>query len=140
MSTHPPVRRTSDTVIAVAALLWNLLGLGLFVHRVTMSAAAVAALPAADRAMVEGTPGWVLVAFGIAVVTGVIGSIGLFLRAGWTASAFAVSLGALLVQVVGTFCGDAGMDGLRRGRSGHAGHPADHRGGVVALRATTLVI
>ena len=103
MSHHPPARRTTHTVIAVAALLWNLLGLALFVHRVTMSAATIAALPPADRAMVEGTPGWVLVAFGVAVITGVLGSIGLFLRAGWTATAFAVSLGALLAQVVGTF-------------------------------------
>lgn len=103
MSHHPPARRTTHMVIASAALLWNLIGLGLFVHRVTMSAATIAALPPADRAMVEGTPGWVLVAFGVAVVTGVLGSVGLFLRAGWTSSAFAVSLGALLVQVVGTF-------------------------------------
>lgn len=103
MSHHPPARRTTHAFIAVAALLWNLLGLGLFVHRVTMSAASIAALPAADRAVVEGTPGWVLFAFGVAVITGVLGSIGLFLRAGWTATAFAVSLGALLVQMTGTF-------------------------------------
>lgn len=89
--------------IAGAALAWNLLGLALFAMRVTMTPERVAALSPADRAMVDGTPGWVLVAFGTAVVTGVLGSVGLLARRRWAAAAFAVSLAALLVQVVGTF-------------------------------------
>lgn len=103
MSHSPHARRTSHIVIASAALLWNLVGLALFVQRITMSAAAVSALPPADRAVVDATPAWVLVAFGLAVITGVVGSVGLFLRARWTATAFALSLGALVVQVAGTF-------------------------------------
>lgn len=102
MSSHAPASRT-HSVIAVAALLWNLLGLALFVMRVTMTPAQAAALSPGDRAMVDGTPGWVLVAFGVAVATGVLGSIGLLLRARWSAAAFAVSLAALLVQEIGTF-------------------------------------
>lgn len=99
MGTHSRMH----TWIGVAALAWNLLGLFLFVMRVTMGPEQVAALSAEDRAMVAGTPPWLLVAFGIAVVTGVAGSIALVLRQRWAVPAFALSFAALLVQVGGTF-------------------------------------
>lgn len=89
--------------IGGAAVAWNALGLLMFVMRVTMSDAQVAALPPADRAMVEGTPAWVLLAFGVAVVAGVVGSVGLLLRRTWAAPALLASLVALVVQVAGTF-------------------------------------
>ena len=96
-------RSRVHTLIAAAALAWNLLGLVLFVLQITMSADRVAALAPADRAMYDATPGWVLAFFGIAVVTGVIGSIGLLLRQRWSIPAFAVSLMAIMLQIAGTF-------------------------------------
>ena len=96
-------RSRTHTLIAGAALAWNLLGLVMFVLRATMTMAQVAALSPADRAVHEGTPAWVLVAFGVAVVAGVTGSVGLLTRQRWAVPAFALSLAALLLQVVGTF-------------------------------------
>ena len=77
-----PSSRT-HTIIAVAAVAWNVLGLVLFLMQVTMSAEQVAALAPPDRAMYEATPAWVLGAFGVAVVAGVVGSVGLFARQRW---------------------------------------------------------
>ncbi len=89
--------------IASAALLWNMIGLALFVMQARMSPADIAALPPPDRAVFEATPGWLLALFGIAVVAGVLGSLGLLFGQHWTALAFAVSLGAVLLQTVGSF-------------------------------------
>ena len=96
-------RSRVHTLIALAALAWNLLGLVLFVLQITMSGDRVAALAPADRAMYDATPAWVLGCFGIAVATGVVGSVGLLLRQKWSIPAFAVSLMAILLQVAGTF-------------------------------------
>jgi hypothetical protein len=96
-------RSRAHTVIAVAALAWNLLGLALFLMQLSMSDAQVAALAPPDRAMYEATPAWVLGAFGVAVVAGVVGSVGLITRQRWAVAALAASLLAILVQVAGTF-------------------------------------
>ena len=97
-----PSSRT-HTIIAAAAVAWNVLGLVLFLMQVTMSAEQVATLAPPDRTMYEATPAWVLGAFGVAVVAGVVGSVGLFARQRWAVTAFAVSLLAIVVQVAGTF-------------------------------------
>jgi len=87
--------------IALAALVWNLLGLMAFVMQVSMTPEQVAALPAADRAVHDATPSWLTVAFALAVGGGVLGSIGLLLRQRWAVAAFTVSLAALVVQIGG---------------------------------------
>ena len=89
--------------IALAALVWNLLGLMAFVMQVSMTPEQVAALPAADRAVHDATPSWLTVAFALAVGGGVLGSIGLLLRQRWAVAAFTVSLAALVVQIVGGY-------------------------------------
>ena len=101
VGTRPPSR--AHTVIAVAALAWNLVGLMMFVLRVAMQPAQVAALSPADRSVYHATPPWVLAAFGVAVLAGVAGSLGLLARRRWAVPAFAVSLVALLLQVAGTY-------------------------------------
>jgi len=89
--------------IALAALVWNLLGLMAFVMQVSMTPEQVAALAAADRAVHDATPSWLTVAFALAVGGGVLGSIGLLLRQRWAVAAFTVSLAALVVQIVGGY-------------------------------------
>ncbi|MFP7723022.1 hypothetical protein [Lysobacter sp. A3-1-A15] len=93
----------SHWLIAVIALLWNLLGLAMFVLQVTLSPEALAALPDAQRRVHEATPAWMNMAFGIAVVAGVLGAVALLLRRRWAAMLFAVSLAALVVQILGAF-------------------------------------
>lgn len=89
--------------IAGAALAWNLIGLLVFVLQVLMTPAQVAAMPPLERAVYDATPTWLHVAFGVAVGAGVVGSMGLLLRQRWAASALALSLAALLVQVAGAY-------------------------------------
>lgn len=86
--------------LAVLALLWNLLGLAMFVMQVTMSPEALAALPDAQRAVVDATPSWLDAVFGVAVASGVLGAVGLLLRRRWAVGLFALSLAAVLVQVI----------------------------------------
>lgn len=90
-------------VVGIVALVWNLAGVAMFVLQMTMSPGAVASLTEAERAVRMAMPGWVDVAFGLAVATGVAGAIGLLLRRAWAVEAFAVSLLALVVQVIGAY-------------------------------------
>lgn len=90
-------------IIAVLALLWNLLGLAMFAMQVTMSPEALAAMPAAQREIAAATPTWVNVAFALAVVGGVLGAVGLLMRRRWAVAMFVVSLVALVVQVLGIY-------------------------------------
>ena len=96
-------RPKAHGLIAGAALAWNLIGLLMFVLRLVMTPAQVAALPPADRAVHEATPAWLIVVFGVAVGTGVLGSLALLLRQRWAVPCFAVSLMAVLVQFGGLY-------------------------------------
>lgn len=90
-------------VVAVLALLWNLVGVAMCWIQVNMSAEAIAALPEAQRAVYEATPVWLNAAFAVAVVAGTLGALGLLLRRGWAVALFALSLLALVVQVAGAY-------------------------------------
>lgn len=90
-------------IIAVLALLWNLLGLAMFVMQVTMTPETLAAMPDAQRAVVEATPPWLDAVFGVAVASGVLGAVGLLLRRRWAVAMFALSLAAVLLQVLGGY-------------------------------------
>lgn len=96
-------RPTSFWVIAVAALLWNLLGLAMWYLQVSMTPEAIAALPADQRQLYENAPPWVNAAFGVAVFGGVFGALALLLKKRWAVALFAVSLLGLLVQLVSVF-------------------------------------
>lgn len=46
----------------------------------------------------DATPGWVYIIFAIAVVAGVLGSIGLLIRKAWAVKVFLISLIAIVIQ------------------------------------------
>lgn len=96
-------RSNAHTWIAGGALVWNLLGLLMFILQISMSAEQVAALPAPERAVYDATPAWLNAAFGVAVAGGVLGSIGLLLRQRWAVACFAASLAAMVVQFGGAY-------------------------------------
>ena len=102
-ATALPMLPKSFWIIAVLALLWNLLGLAMFVMQVTLSPEALAAMPAAQREIHGSTPAWINVAFGLAVVSGVLGAVGLLMRRRWAVVMFALSLAALAVQLLGAY-------------------------------------
>ena len=57
-------------VVAVIALLWNLLGCLAFAMDLRMTPEDVAALPEAQQALYAARPGWAVVATAVAVIGG----------------------------------------------------------------------
>lgn len=96
-------RAKSFWIVAIAALLWNLIGTAMFYFQVSMTPEQIAALPAPQREVCEATPTWLYALFGIAVIGGVLGSLGLLLKKRWAVPLFLVSLVAVVLQTVATF-------------------------------------
>lgn len=86
-------------VIAAVALLWNLLGCVFFATELFAQEAFMETMTEAQKAWVRSIPGWIYFVYGLAVSTGVTGSIGLFLRKGWSSVMFAICLVAVAVQM-----------------------------------------
>ena len=98
-----PARPRALVWVAIAALVWNLIGLAMFWMQVTMDPAQLATLPQPQREVHLATPGWVNVAFAFAVLGGVLGALALLLRRRWAVPMFQVSLLGLLVQMAGAY-------------------------------------
>ncbi|MBA3928501.1 MAG: hypothetical protein C0521_02810 [Xanthomonas sp.] len=90
-------------IIAVFALVWNLIGVAMWYIQMSMSSEQLALMTEPQRQVYEGTPGWINVAFAVAVFAGVLGGMGLLLKKRWASTMFLLSLVALLVQVIGAF-------------------------------------
>ena len=91
---------SSFKIIAGVAIVWNLLGLMAYFMDVMMSPEVLAAMSDAERAMYENRPSWVISAYAIAVHAGTIGSIGLFLKKGWSVPLLMLSLAGIIVQQI----------------------------------------
>ena len=90
-------------VVAVLALLWNLVGLLMFYRNVTMTPEALALLPTEQQQIHAAMPQWVFAFFGISVFAGVIGSIALLLKRRAAVPLLLVSLLAVTVQMVSAY-------------------------------------
>lgn len=86
-------------VIAALALLWNLLGCAFFGMEMFAQEAVMASMAEDQKEWARTIPGWIYFVYGLAVTTGVLGSLGLFLRKNWSVALFAISLAAVLVQM-----------------------------------------
>lgn len=95
---HAAQRPSSFRVVAIVALLWNLFGLFSFYTNVTATPAVIASWPEAQQQVAAATPRWVFVAFAIATIAGVLGSLGLLLGKRWAVPVLLLSLLAILVQ------------------------------------------
>ena len=95
---HAAQRPMSFRVVAIVALLWNLFGLFSFYTNVTATPAVIASWPEAQQQIAAATPRWVFVAFAIATIAGVLGSLGLLLGKRWAVPVLLLSLPAVLVQ------------------------------------------
>jgi hypothetical protein len=91
--------------VAVAALLWELLGCYAYLTQISMDAADLAKLPAAQADMWRSMPVWAKAAYAVAVWVGLTGAVALLMRRRWAREAFAVSLLAVLVQFGWSFLG-----------------------------------
>ncbi len=90
-------------IIGIVALIWNLMGVFAYISQVTMTEEALVALPEMERAMYENVPAWATAAFAIAVFAGALGCILLLLRKKLAITVFAISLVAILVQMIYNF-------------------------------------
>jgi hypothetical protein len=86
-------------VIAVAGLLWTLMGVASYVMDVTMSEEALAAMPQAQRDIYATRPSWVVGLYAVAVFGALIGAIALVMRKSFAVPFFGVSLAAVVVQM-----------------------------------------
>ena len=86
-------------VIAVIALLWNIMGLASFIGQVTITEAAKALIPEDQLALMEATPSWMMVVFGIATIGGTLGSALLLMRKAFAKMLFLASALAVIIQM-----------------------------------------
>jgi hypothetical protein len=85
-------------VVAGVLTLWALIGCYSYLAQVMMSAADLAALPAAQRDMIAALPSWITALYAIAVWSALAGAICLVLRRKFARSAYIVSLVAIIIQ------------------------------------------
>jgi len=86
------------SIVAVVALVWNILGLMAFVSHIMMTPEVIAELPKAEQALYQNTPLWATIAFACAVVGGTLGSILLILKKSLANILFLISLFGVLVN------------------------------------------
>ena len=85
-------------VIGAVVLIWNVMGvINLFMQ---MNAGALAAMPEAQRAIIEGRPAWATGAFAIAVFGGALGCLLLLLRKSAAYYLFIASLLGMIVHMI----------------------------------------
>ena len=65
--------------------------------------ALIAALPDAQRVVYESMPPWLAIFYGLGVFGGALGALGLLLRRRWAMPLFAISLAAVLVQMIAVY-------------------------------------
>ena len=94
---------TNFWIIGGAALIWNLIGLAVYISQVTAGPEAYANYTEAQQAFMTGRPAWSTSAFAIAVSTGILGSLLLLLRKALAIFMFAASLLGIVVQQVHAF-------------------------------------
>lgn len=91
------------TVVAAVMLVWNLLGVMAYIAQVTMTPAALAVLPEAQRQLYETIPEWATAAFAIAVNGGALGCVLLLLKKNLAALFLQLSLAGVIVQMYHSF-------------------------------------
>ncbi len=98
--------------IAAAALLWNLLGCAFFAMELFAQEAFMESMTEAQKQWARSIPSWIYFVYGLAVITGVAGGIGLFMRKSWTIAMFALCLAAVIVQMVYTMVIAGGLQAM----------------------------
>lgn len=86
-------------VVAILALLWNLMGVMAYIMQVTMTPEVMAQLPEVERNLYEAAPAWSTGAFAVAVFAGALGSLLLVIKKALAIPVLIASLGAVLVQM-----------------------------------------
>ena len=85
-------------IIGIAALIWNLIGVMTYIMQVTLSDAAMAALPEEQQAFIQNSPVWVTATYAIATNAGALGCALLLARQSWAYLVLVVSFAGIVVQ------------------------------------------
>ncbi|MDG1806958.1 MAG: hypothetical protein P8J91_13685 [Pirellulaceae bacterium] len=86
-------------VVGGVALLWNIMGCGIFFNEMFNQEAAMESFTEAQKEWVRTTPSWVYVIFGLSVATGLAACVGLLLRKNWALPLFVASFLFVLIQM-----------------------------------------
>ncbi len=90
-------------IIAVLALIWNIMGVLAYLGQAFATPEALSAMPEHDQNYYANMPAWVTGAFAISVFAGVLGCLGLVLRKKWATMLLTLSLLAVLAQATYNF-------------------------------------
>ena len=105
---HRKKRMTEETAqkpsrwfrrLAIAAILWNLMGCMMFLVEVFAQESAMESMSEEQKEWARSIPSWVYFAYAIAVASGLTASIGLLMRKSWAVCLFSVSLLAVVAQM-----------------------------------------
>lgn len=102
-------------IASIAFLTWNLIGIVAFVGQWHVAHNALETLPADQQAMWLAMPLWAWAAYGIAVLAGTAGALGLVMRKAWAVPAYLVGLIAVLIQFFNSFFVSDGIATLGAG-------------------------
>ena len=91
-------RPKSFMVIAILALLWNIIGVLSYLGSVYMTEETFNELPQGQQDFLNNAPSWVTAAYAIAVFSGFIASIGLLMKKKWCVPLFIMSFLAILAN------------------------------------------
>ncbi|NOX83487.1 MAG: hypothetical protein GXP06_10980 [Alphaproteobacteria bacterium] len=86
-------------IVAIVAILWNLMGVASYISTVMISPEAIAAMPEAEQALYNNTPIWATSAFAIAVFAGIAGAVLMVLRNCFALPVFGLSLAGIIIQM-----------------------------------------
>jgi hypothetical protein len=92
-------------VVSGLAVLWMLFGVMAWVMDLMTDEAALAQMSEPQRQLYAARPQWLFAVYGVAIFSGLAGTIGLLLRKSWAAMLLGVSLAAIIVQFGYTFLG-----------------------------------
>ena len=85
-------------VVAVLALLWNLIGCLAFASDIRLTPEDIAKLPDAQQALYNSRPSWAVAGTAVAVIGGALGSLALLLGKKWALPVLIASLIGIVVQ------------------------------------------
>jgi hypothetical protein len=90
------------SIVAVIALLWNIVGALQFINSVTATEASLkSAMMTPEQVLViTSVPTWVTLVFGLGVVTSLLGSVFMYLRHIWAKSTLVVSFLAFVLLTI----------------------------------------
>jgi hypothetical protein len=89
--------------LVIVALLWNLMGCAAYLSDAMLSAADVAKMSEAERALYDARPAWSIAGTAVGVWLGAMGCLALILRKSWAVPLLWLSVLGIIVQDIWLF-------------------------------------